>query len=419
MVLLNLAAMLLAAQSASAAPSPSDGSRDPGRIVTAIGYYSGVDADARGARLQLDDTPLRFRLPRLSVAEEQRWIQVVAAAAERGFALRVRFDGNAGSVDAASATVTYPLCSLSVGDVTPLGDETANCPVSTPSNGRGSFTALARGAALSRYHARASLRLLGEALGDRNLPPSLRAMALRLRADNDEALAFDLEYGSDAFDRLMIAALADDRERVTLEPDVVEAHYSVAFALTELGALDDALTILAGIKRRWPEEGYRASVRIGAVHRHRGDYRRALAELDDFAARAGRPEGMRFAYHRAWTLMTMGRYADALVEIEIGLRAQADYASAWQIRSCAHAGLGNIGEARSDQQRALELFESMSAGGEPSLGREIARSRRLVETLQATQGRASAETLDLACREPWGNWTRSRSRSPLLPPATS
>jgi tetratricopeptide (TPR) repeat protein len=237
---------------------------------------------------------------------------------------------------------------------------------------------------------------------------------LRIRAEADEALSLDTEWGGENFDRILVAALADSRERVAINPDDREAHYAVARHLTDLGAYDEALVIYANIGRRWPDEGLRVATRTGAIYRQRGEYRRALATLDDFAARAGRPEGMRFAYHRAWSLMMLGRFQDAIAELDVGLQTQPDYSSAWQMRSCAHAQLGAIDEARSDQERALELLEDLRRDGEQSLREDIGRARRLVALLRQTRRTATAETLDLSCHVPWRNYTRTRPRSALL-----
>jgi tetratricopeptide (TPR) repeat protein len=410
--LLTYIALLAAQPVAGAAASGTE--EQVGRIVTATGYYTGVDEAEGGIRLKLNDWPLRFRLPRLTDAEAGPWIQLVTTAAQRGFALRVRFDRTAGRVETQSATVVYPICSLSVGNLPPLGDETVNCPGDAAPAQPASLAALARGLATARPAPRAAVQLLGQALADESLAPNLRSIALRARAEADGALAQDTEWGGEAFDRLMLSALTDSRARVAIDPDNPGARYAVAEALSELGAYDEALAIYGAIGRQWPDEALRVATREGAIYRQRGDYRRALAILDDFAARAGRPDGMRFAYHRAWTLMMLDRFPEVILEIDRGLQWQPDYGSAWQLRSCAHAQLGAIAEARSDQERALELFENLARDGEQGMGDYIEQSRRLVTLLRETRGRATAATLDLACRGPWQRDLRTRPRSPLL-----
>jgi tetratricopeptide (TPR) repeat protein len=409
--LLILAGAVLLAQPAQG--SAVAGERPGERIVTATGYYAGVDEDEDGAWIRLDDTPLRFRLPRLSSAELEPFVRLVATASRRGFALRVRFDGTAGRVDTQNATVAYPLCSLSVGNVQPLGDEAANCPDAAAPSQRSSLSSLAWGLA-ARAHPDVAIRLLGDALGDPGLAAPVRVIALRARGEAAEALAGDQEWGGEAFDRLMIAALADYRARVAIDPDNPDALSAVGKAFSDLGAYDDALTIYETIGHRWPGEALRVATRIGAVYRQKGDYQRALAELDHYAERAGRPDGMRFAYHRAWTLVLLGRFQDAFAEIGIGLQSQPDYSSAWSLRSCARAQLGAIEEARRDQERALELLETLARDGEPGLGADISRSQHLVAVLRETRGAATAETLNEICHAPWQNWERTRPRSPLL-----
>jgi tetratricopeptide (TPR) repeat protein len=242
----------------------------------------------------------------------------------------------------------------------------------------------------------------------------VRATALRARGEAAEALAADQEWGGEAFDRLLIAALADYRARVAIDPGDPDAFYAVGKALSDLGAYDEALAIYETIGRRWPAEALRVATRTGAIYRQKGDYQRALAQLDHLAERAGRPDGMRFAYHRAWTLLLLGRFREARAEIDIGLRFQPDYSSAWNLRSCADAQLGAIDEARQDQQRGLDVYEDLARSGEPGLEADIARGRHLVEVLGATRGTVSGEILNEACRAPWRNYDQSRSRSPLL-----
>ncbi|MBV9882964.1 MAG: tetratricopeptide repeat protein [Sphingomonadaceae bacterium] len=403
-------AALLATQTPAV---PAGSVAQPARISTATGYYAGVDETGGETRLKLDDTPHRYRVPRLAEAELRQWAQLISTAAQRGFALRVRFDGTAGRVDAQDATITYPICSLSVGSLQPLGDEAANCPTSAAVEQRRSFALMAQGFA-ARAQPRLAIGLLDEALADEHLPANVRAIGLRARTEANEAVGLAAEWAGAEYDRFMLAALTDARARVAITPDDAEAYFEVGFILTNLGAYDDALAVYANMARRWPGEAFRIAVREGAIYRLRGDYRRALAALDDFAARSGRPDGMRFAYHRAWTLLMLDRYREALAEIDRGLESQPDYASAWELRSCANAQLGATDVARSDQERALELFEDIARNGAPGVREGIDRSRRLVALLRGTTGRASAELLDLACREPWRNYTRTRARSPLL-----
>ena len=294
---LSLASIALTAQAAPA-PAAPPASAPLERIATTSGYVSGADDDALGTRIKLDDSALRFRLPRLSPDALEPYVQLLTSASQRGFAVWIRFDGSAGRADPANGTITYPMCSISVGDVHPLGDEATNCPAVAP-GARNASAALAEGLRRGGSHPEAAIRLLGDALSDQRLAPSLLAIALEARANAAGALAVDQEWAGAAYDRLMVAALADDRARLAIDPDNADAHHAVARDLTDLGALDEALAIYANIARRWPDESLRVATRTGAIWRLRGDYRRALAVLDDLAARSGRPEGMRFAYHRA------------------------------------------------------------------------------------------------------------------------
>ena len=414
---LSLASIVLAAQPVPA-PAAPPASEPLERIATTSGYVSGAEDDALGLRIKLNDSALRFRLPRLSPDELEPYVQLLSSAAQRGFAVSIRFDGSAGRADAASGTVTYPICSISVGDVHPLGDDAINCPAGAAVE-RNASAALVQGLAAGSTHPEAAIRLLGAAIADPGLAPSLRAVALEARAVAAGALAQNLQWASEPYDRLIAAALADDRARLAINPDDVNAHHAIAGDLGDLGAYDEALAIYANILRRWPDQALRVATRTGAIWRQRGDNRRALAVLDDLAARSGRPDGMRFAYHRAWTLVMLERYRDAIAELDIGLRTQPDYSSAYELRSCAHLELGELAEATGDEERALELLATLERDHVPGGSEGAARARRELAALRATRGRASAETLDLVCREPWRNWIRTRPRSALLPAGAS
>lgn len=213
----------------------------------------------------------------------------------------------------------------------------------------------------------------------------------------------------------MAEALIDYRRELSLVPADAQAHYSVARALLMLGGYDEALVIYRNIGRRWPEEAFDVAVRVGALYRQQADYRQALRQLDDYARND--PEsatGMRFHYHRAWTLTLLSRFEEAEREIERGMASQPDYTSAYQIRACARARMGRLEEALADQQRALELLGRLMTQPSAAIRTEMDRSRAAVAALRRAINDQSREAVTAPCDIFWDRWTRPRQRSPQL-----
>jgi tetratricopeptide (TPR) repeat protein len=403
----------LVAQAGTPVQTPRPESADE-RIVTANGYaFAGVQEDDEGYWFELNDDERRFRLPRLGAAALEPYLDVLAAASERGFAVRVRFDV-AGSADAETGVATYRLCSLTVGNVAPIGDETVNCPAVSASNAQEAEALVARALAITLSQPQAARRLFGEALADRNLAPQLRRLALKWRGEAGEALAEAEPWASQSHDQLLVEALADYRAWARLAPDDPDPQHAIAFVLAKLGAYADAMAVYAAVGGRWPEEAFNVAIRTGTIHRQQGDYREALAVLDRYAAREGAPDGMRFAYHRGWTLIMLGRHDEAIVELNRGMESQPDYSSAYLLRSCAHAQVGSFADALRDQERGLELLANSARDGELGLEPDIARSRGLIETLRRAVAEGRREPLPAACQGHWDKYITTRPRSPLL-----
>src|SRR5215831_13267831 len=75
---------------------------------------------------------------------------------------------------------------------------------------------------------------------------------------------------------------------------------------------------------------------------------------------------MAYHYHRGWTLIELGRFAEASDEFSEGLRNQPDYAWAFLKRSCAESLLGRADAALTDQQAALALLVRSADDSKPS-----------------------------------------------------
>jgi tetratricopeptide (TPR) repeat protein len=408
-----MAAAIALAGAQPTLPAAGDHATADARIFAAIGYIElGDEGDDAWFHLTGEDQ--RFVVP-AGDARETIW-RLLAAAADRGVALRIRYDATAGRLDADGAHVIYPLCSIATGNGASYGDEARSCPRHDPAAPTAEGL-LALGLAQLAEHPQDARQSLTDALAAAPaLPSRAQAVALRGRGRAAEYLAEDLPRDSDAHDRLLADALADFRRLAGLVPDRPGAQFQVASALVALGGYPEALALYRTIGRRWPDQAFDVAVSTGALYRQQGDYTRALRSLDDFARHAGSEEasGMRFHYHRAWTLILLGRYQEALADLAAGMETQPDYPAAFRLRSCAHARLGRIGEALADQQRALELLnrEGVVIGASAIADRD--RSQALVDTLQRAFLSENATPLFAPCEGFWDRYVHPRARSPLL-----
>lgn len=380
------------------------------RLFTASGYVS--DGDLDEGVFTLVGPELRFRLPR---EERETYWALLVAAAERGVALRVRFDAQAGALDPEGTHVVYPLCSIGSPTGAAFGDETRNCPASAGAR-PGAERLLALGLAQVEEQPAVARATLTRALtASPALPPRARVIALRGRAMAAEGQADGLEPGSAGYDEAMVAALADHRRRAELMPDSAGARIGMAQALVMLGAYSEAEAVYQEVGERWPQLAFDVAVGRGALLRQRGDHEGALRKLDDF--RAGAPDealGMRFHYHRAWTLMLLGRDEEAVREVTAGMATQADYSSAYELRACVRARLGRIDEALSDQRRSLQLLREMTAQQTPWLRRMIAQNERALAALEQAAASGADVSPSFDCLGAWDRWSRPRQRSSLL-----
>jgi tetratricopeptide (TPR) repeat protein len=92
-------------------------------------------------------------------------------------------------------------------------------------------------------------------------------------------------------------------------------------ALTYLndGQIDDAIRIFSRVIKYYPQDAIALYHRASAYKR-KGDYTAALADYDQAVARGGRMSGVLYGA-RAYFLMYLGRYDDALADYELALKA--------------------------------------------------------------------------------------------------
>lgn len=171
-------------------------------------------------------------------------------------------------------------------------------------------------------------------------------------------MALDLGQDNPEHDSLMIAAVADFV--AVLSPTEPDTMLSPALSLESLGAYAEALTLYDSLPNDGDYWSLERAVRRSAIFRKIGEPDRALAELDTLDREHGPYSGMKYHYHRGWTLSDLGRFEEAIVQFNTGIEQQPDYAFAYARRACAHASIGRIENALDDARRALDLTRAAS-----------------------------------------------------------
>lgn len=224
----------------------------------------------------------------------------------------------------------------------------------------GQEMALARGLVLLDQHQYDEAWPALEAALDRpGLQPKFRLTAVRAISTTSMAAAANAPKAEQ--DSHYARAFKWARVWQDLDTDSVEAHSTAAESLWKLGDYDGAKAEYGVMYRRWPKERHWATIGMASIDRERGRYGDSLADLDRFTADAGSRQGMPVHYHRAATLMMLGRDAEAIKEIDECLIAQPGYGWAYARRACADARVRKFDQAIADQRFALEVLRALPA----------------------------------------------------------
>ena len=248
------------------------------------------------------------------------------------------------------------------------------------------------------------------------LPDSMRALALKTRGSAAQDLAYLHDRAvNDDDDALLLGALRDFRAAAELRPDDFELRHWQSSVLANLGAYDQALANSTAVLERWPDHRFTILIGRATVHRIRGEYELALAEVDK-ALPPGEAKGMKFHYHRAWILTRLGRFAEAEAELDQGLKTQPDYPWAFQKRACARAQQGLIAEAIKDQRYVVnDLARRADANRDDVLADVLIEQRQLLGSLEGALRDNPGKPTSAACERdsPNPNYSR-REPSRLL-----
>jgi tetratricopeptide (TPR) repeat protein len=250
------------------------------------------------------------------------------------------------------------------------------------------------------------------------MPPRWRIVALKARADAYEAVATDSFSPGLERDQKLALSLADNRAWASLAPDDPDAAYAVALGLKELGGYPEALAAYRGIAGKWPDEDYRATIRVAAAYRIMGQLDQALATLDGLVKRKGPQTGMRYFYHRGRILLALGRADEAAKSFTEGLKDQPDYRGAFMYRACALAAGGRLADALSDQQTVIDsmLNEGATERPSPAATFDIAYAKQIASKLRSAIAVSRTAPVSGLCDGYWDDGDNLRTRSPLLPP---
>lgn len=407
---LRKGAMVVAALAIAAGIGSQGSAAGQRRIFEDLGMLTHATEDEGVLWLSLWESHVRFRIEREPESKRNQLAFLIRRAAEDSRSVSIRYDAARGRVNRKTGTLDYPLCAIALDDL--LFQPTRGCDGKPPAASRGPEAALV----LARAHlSSGEFRRAEDLLARSDLPTdgAFGRLFLKVRAATADNIALLEEPASVKADQAVAAALADYRALAELEPDDVEHQFAIAGALQDLGGYAEAGAVYDLLLKRWPDEGFRVAVRRGALHRGQGDYEKALDALNQLVAGGVEYDGMKFRYHRAWTLSLLGRYDEAIADLGEGLRIQPDYGSAHLRRACAFAAVGRLREALQDVTEARRLNAARPEAAE-ALRRETAEIEALRARIEAGLAEGDGKRV-VGCATPyWRAFERPRARSPLF-----
>ena len=404
-------ALLLSLAGATAAAAPPSLSSTSGFVAEG--------ERAEQIRFRIGDEAIWFVADPADLTDPGAFWSTLMASNRSGSSVTVRYDGEAGYIDAATSQATFAVREL-VSDGRAVAKIRAKAlPARAGREKPAAEAALARAVALLGHGDHATAReAAGRALATEGLEPRVTALALKTRANAAAQEAEQALAPGPTRDALILAALADYEAWRELAPDDAEATYRIATALLALGAYDESLTIYRALTRNEDTDVFWAYIGLGAAYRARGENVKALAVLDELTAALGPQKSMPYRYHRGWTLTELGRLDEAEKEFAEGLRSQSGFPWARIRRACVMARLGRLDEALADQDHGVRLLREAQAGRAPSPRQtyEMSWATREAARLREAAAADPKAKLDLACDSGWDDASRRRERSPLLPP---
>jgi len=389
--------------------------RDATTIVTAIGIANSVEEEDGEAGFELNGRSARYVIAR----PDDEVLGILRASEESGNAVSLHVHLDGARFGYFSNDPEYWVQSVEYLGKS-HGKFAARIPWSWRDMGPGD-AGLLRGFALEgawRYED--AVKALDSSLAAGSLGGGRRALAHLTRGSAQESLAYPPGRAiNDRDDRLLMRAIGDYRQAAALDNSDHRALLRQGNAARSLGAYDEALALYDEVRRRWPEQYFRAAILRGATYRQIGKLDAALGELDTLVKEHGSQDGMMYHYHRGWTLTELRRYPEAVQEFTAGLQSQPDFAWAFVKRACAYAQQGEIELALADQKRALESWiavERATRAGDMYRQRTVLED--MIRALELALQSAPSRPNDAPCANAFsGPATERRERSELFEPA--
>jgi len=408
-------ALALFANSPAAAAAPDQ----PIFRTSAMIVTGEIDKDG-SAWFKTWDDDARFVLDKGDAAGAEELFQLLSKSRENARSVDVRFDASAVRLNPATATLDFPICSVSMEETSFVSARKCGAAkVDTRKIASSPLLAVAFGWAEVRGGSKQAAReFLDQAVRSKQLPSALESIALRARAESNDEIGYDEEVATNRADQAFAAALADYARLAELHPENVEFRFSQAFDLEQLGDFAGAERMYDAILKQWPDEKYRVTVRKAAVARITGQLDRSLELLNGLAAELGPDLGMKFYYHRGWTLTRLGRFDEAIADFTEGFKSQSDYPWAYMRRGCAYASVGQLNYAIGDFETATGMMEKLpQAGDSTQVQHDLKVAKEAVATFKRAQAAAGDQRLSGVCEGFWRAEETARKPSPLLPPA--
>ena len=401
-----------------AAPAAAE---DPGHPIfrTSAMIVTGKIEQDGSAWFKTWDEGARFVLDKDEAGGAEELFQLLSKSRDAARSIDVRFDASAARMNPSTGTLDFPICSVSMEETSFVAaHKCRERRIEAKKISASPLLAVAFGWAEVRGGSKLAAReFLGQAFRSKPLPPALESIALRARAESNDEIGYDEDPASASADQAFAAALADYAKLAELHPDDVEFRFSQGFDLEQLGDFAGAERLYDAILKQWPDEKYRVAVRKAAVARLTGHPERSLELLNGLAAELGPDLGMKFHYHRGWTLTRLGRFDEAIADFTEGFKTQSDYPWAYMRRGCAYASVGQLAYAIGDFETAAGMMEKLPAASDSvQIRHDLKLARDAVATLQRTRAAAGDQNVPGVCAGFWRADETPRKPSPLLPP---
>ena len=257
-----------------------------------------------------------------------------------------------------------------------------------------------------------------EATFDRTTPTDQQqADLMRHKADGLQVIGFRSED-----DALLLQSIEAYDVVLSYHPKDATVLSQLGYSFVYMGAYREAVRAF----ERMGDEGstYWSLIRQASVHRTLGRYSDASDLYEQAYDLTDNWNGMPLNYHRAKNFILMGRPADAVEAIDLGLEYQKDYPWAFVYRGCAKVNMGDYEGAAADYRSAMQfIWASQKDDGVPLDFENLYPEQKIAaETVDAFSrgiigSHAPVSTGIDFCDQHTSIQDRERDRSELLPPS--